>query len=551
MTKSQLLATALLALVTSSSPAAAAQGASTAAQQSVSPFVGQWEGEAATDRWPLFLLLQVEPAAAGLSGRLLVLGQEAKLDSIQVNGDAVTATVGTGPKALTLSGRVEGDAFVGRLRQAPADFPFRLRRIQTYPKPANRIEAWQQDLDTLATRFIDVDRSFSPAERAMFLETVAAIRTDLPQLNDAQITTRIAAAVALADNAHTRLYLLRNRQELRRLPVRLWWFKDGLFVVRATGEHKQLLGCRVDDINGWDSRQARDLVAPLFAGTPSWKDYKSVYSLTSPETLHGVGITPTLDNVEFGLSGCAAAGRRRLAPLPLVKSREAVEAWWDLSPRFRAPGEGWSQVLDPLASRLPLYLRSSDNYRFEHLPDTGILYFQYNRSGQAAGEKIAAFGERLLAELDKRKPKVFVLDLRFNTGGNLSLAADLMEKLVKRTEGIPRFVITGRATFSAGMSAAAPWRIPGVIFVGEPVGDVLEFWSEGGNIVLPNSGYDAHFANGFHSYSLAPCPKATPCHDASVDSFDPHVPATASFADYRAGRDPAMEAILARIPPKR
>ena len=551
MNKSQFLATALLALVAGPAPATAAQVAAPLNEQSVSRFAGQWEGEAETDRWPLFLLLKMESGEAGPGGRLFVLGQEAKLDRVEVKGDEMTVTVGTGPKALTLSGRLEGDTFAGRLQQAPADFPFRLRRIPVYPKPANRIEAWQQDLDTLATRFINVDRSFSPAERALFLETIAGIRKDLPQLNDAQITARMAAAVALADNAHTRLYLLRNRQELRRLPIRLWWFKDGLFVVRTTAEHKQLLGCRVDDINGWSSRQARDLVAPLFAGTPAWKDYKTVYSLTSPETLHGVGITPDLDNVEFGLSGCAAAGRRRLAPLPLVKSREAVEAWWDLSPSFPAPGGGWPQVLDPIASRLPLYRRSNDDYRFEYLPETGVLYFQFNRAQQAAGEKIADLGERLLAEIEKQKPKAFVLDLRFNTGGNLSLAADLMEKLVERTEGIPRFVITGRATFSAGMSAAAPWRIPGVTFVGEPVGDVLEFWAEGGNIELPNSGYDAHFANGFHSYSPAPCPSGTPCHDAQVESLDPHVPVTASFADYRAGRDPAMEAILARIGRKR
>jgi hypothetical protein len=49
------------------------------------------------------------------------------------------------------------------------------------------------------------------------------------------------------------------------------------------------------------------------------------------------------------------------------------------------------------------------------------------------------------------------MDVRFNTGGNLLLASDLMRTLQERTRGIERFVITGRAAFSAGITAAAAW----------------------------------------------------------------------------------------------
>lgn len=94
-----------------------------------------------------------------------------------------------------------------------------------------------------------------------------------------------------------------------------------------------------------------------------------------------------------------------------------------------------------------------------------------------------------------------------------------MKQLVAETQGMKRFVITGRATFSAGITPALPWREAGdVIFVGEPVGDDLDFWAEGGNIRLPNSGYDAHFANSLHSYSPTPCPAEVPCLDSSVQT---------------------------------
>ncbi len=165
------------------------------------------------------------------------------------------------------------------------------------------------------------------------------------------------------------------------------------------------------------------------------------------------------------------------------------------------------------------------------------------------GESLARFEERVMAAFADHPVRALVVDLRFNTGGNLSLASGLMERLEQRTRSIRRFVITGRATFSAGISHAAAWRQAGsVAIVGEPVGDALDFWSEGGNITLPNSRLDAHFANGAHSYSLAPCPEGAPCLEMNSPSLRPDLPVTTSWQAYRAGRDPAMEAIEGALP---
>ena len=510
-------------------------------------FEGGWEGEAVTDRWPLFLTLQLERGGEKLGGKLFVLGQTAALTELRVEGDDFTFTIGSGPGALVLQGKRQGGSLVGRLRQNKDDYPFTLHRIPEYPKPADRVEAWGQDLDALEQRFLRVDRSFSPAERAAFREAIAATRARLPGLNDAQVVARVAAAIALAHNAHTRLYLVRNRTELRRLPLRLWWFSDGLFVVRAAAEYQSLLGCRVDSIAGLDPRVARDMVAPAFAGNPSWRDYKTVYSLTSPELLHGFGVTPAPETVRMGFSGCAGASPSvGIKPLPLVKSAAPLEAWWDLSPEHAAGDAAWAQALQGSKTAAPLYLRNPARfYWYEYLPREGVLYFQYSRSSDMKEESTGAFAERLLAEFDKQKPRAFVLDLRFNTGGNTDLARDLMKRLQERTRGIPRFVITGRATFSAGLAHAASWReAGGVTFVGEPAGDEMDFWSEGGNIVLPNSGLYAHFANGAHSYSTEPCPQGVKCLDMNAASLTPDVPTLLSWQEYKAGHDPAMAAIV-------
>lgn len=512
---------------------------------------GVWEGEMRTSRWPRFVTLTLRPAAAEPGSTLETLGRTFPTAEVARTRDSVALRIGEGERAVRIGAALRDGRLVGSVRQGADSLPFVLRRVPDLPAPRNRVEAWAQDIDALATRFIELDRSFTPGERALFLERLADTRARLAELHDDEVVTRLASAIALGGNAHSRLYLLRNATELRRLPVRLWWFADGLRVVRAAPEHRALLGCRVDDVAGTVARQARDRVAPLFAGNPSWTDYKSVYSLTAPQVLHGVGITASPDSVVFGVSACGSGAARRatVRPLPLVRSDRAVEAWWDLSPRHPGTDSTWAHVL-PRSGTLPLYLRNpTRNYWFEYLPEHGVLYFQYNRSQDAADESTARFGERLLAALERHRPRAFVMDVRFNTGGNLTLAEGLMRTLQERTRGMARFVVTGRATFSAGITHVASWRQAGdVTIVGEPVGDDLEMWAEGGNVRLPNSGFKAHFANGAHSYTPAPCPTDTPCYDLASSPVTPDVPVSATWADYRAGRDPAMEAVLARLP---
>src|SRR5262245_4805541 len=101
---------------------------------------------------------------------------------------------------------------------------------------------WREDLQFALDTFLARDRTFSPEAREQFRATVGKLQQTVESKTDEQIIVELAKAVALARNAHTRLYLLRNRTELRRYPIRVWWFADGLYVVRTTPEFAGLLG---------------------------------------------------------------------------------------------------------------------------------------------------------------------------------------------------------------------------------------------------------------------------------------------------------------------
>jgi len=506
---------------------------------------GSWEGFMEDRNFDQFITLTLPTRSDG-EGALQVLGRSIPVTEVVWSGDRVTARVGRAEDNLRIEARRQDGELAGQLAQGASIQAFLLRRIPDYPAPRNRAEAWGQDLDALAQRYAALNRSFSNAERALFLERLEAIRSQLGHLTDDQISLQIASALALDEEPHTRLLLLRNATALRRLPIRVWWFPDGLRIVRTTSEYRHLLGCRIEDFANVPARQARDLAGRAYAGNPSWRDYMTTYTLTSPEALHGLGVIETNEDVELGVSDCRARGRQTIRPMPLARSDRTVESWWDLSPLRESPHGITAHVLGEDARRLPPYLRKvNENYAFEYLEDSGVLYLQLNRSQPSAQEAPRAFADRLVGEIERRRPRAIVLDLRFNTGGDSGVSRELLRRVNEATTTIPRFVITGRATFSAGISAVAQFLSGGAAtIVGEPAGDDLEHWSEGGYILLPNSRLEADFQTVLHSYSPAPCPEATSCVDMSVDRLAPDLPVTASWEDYRSRRDPALEVIV-------
>ena len=231
--------------------------------------------------------------------------------------------------------------------------------------------------------------------------------------------------------------------------------------------------------------------------------------------------------------------------MPLAKSSKPLESWWDLAPDYAGAADDWKQALAVRNIAPPQHLQHpKSNYWFADTPAGGIFYLQYNRAADAADETLEAFAKRAQEAITARRPRAVIVDLRYNTGGNGNLTPKLVEAVNRGAPTVPLYLIVGRATFSAGIVAAAQWRQSRrATIVGEPVGDGLEFWAEGGNIIMPYSGLYAHFANGAHSLSPAPCPTADYCNNLSIESLAPDIAAAPDWRSYLAGKDPATDAI--------
>ncbi|WP_116809228.1 hypothetical protein [Steroidobacter cummioxidans] len=404
---------------------------------------------------------------------------------------------------------------------------------------------WAEDLVVARDSFLDRDRSYSEQARRAAREEIERTRKNIGQLSDQQIVASLARAAALSDNAHTRAYLLRNRSYWRRYPLRIWRFDDGWYVVAARADAVPLLGRRISHIHGVPIEQAFEKVAPLYAGNSGWSTYMGTYTLTSPDALMGVGL---IDDAvaSFSVVGDDASLSVTLRPEPLDPRTTPEESWWFLSPQHPA-ASGWTHALKSVD--LPPALTSpAVHYVFSRC-DRDVLYVRYNRASNGPGaETVRMFGERLIESIASQPPRKLVLDLRFNTGGDLSLGQPLIEALARSNlahEPGAIAVLVGPTTFSAGITPAAWLRAHSkAILVGAHPGDRPDFWAEGGNVTLPNSGLVMHYADGLHQYSDAPVPPGIKEHlplHIDVRSLEPDITMSWSWRDYIAGVDPIFQ----------
>ena len=148
-----------------------------------------------------------------------------------------------------------------------------------------------------------------------------------------------------------------------------------------------------------------------------------------------------------------------------------------------------------------------------------------------------------------------VLDLRANEGGDYTLAMSVAREIGELVKPDGRiYVLVDGDTFSAGIvTAYFALHSAGErgVLVGEPMGDDLQFWAEGGGspMVLPNSGIRLFASTGYHDWENG-CTDWSRCFWVNIlfgvelGSVRVDISAPLLFSEYERGIDSGMEAIL-------
>ena len=388
-------------------------------------------------------------------------------------------------------------------------------------------KAWREDLDFLAEELpkqhVSLFHTMTPAQ---FEQAVLALRERIPALARHQVIVELARIVALIGDGHSRLDLTDGPNiGFRRYPLRLYLYSDGLFV--QASDDAQAVGARVVAIGDTPIAQAYARVREVIArDNEVWVQHVAPALLVVPEVLHSLGLIADMQ-------------RARLAIERPNGAHDTIEL------RPCAPGASvtWIDAAEQ-AGAPPLWLRAPENkFWFTHLRDTNTLYVQYNAVRDKPEETVAEFFDKVFTFADAREVDRFVLDIRRNGGGNGYLNQPIIHGMIKRdriNQPGKLYTIIGRGTYSAAMMLTDDLeKHTKTLFVGEPTGASPNMYGDAEKIVLPNSGLEI-WASALRWVYSEP--------RDNRPWIAPDIPAALASDDYRARRDPALEAILRHTP---
>ncbi len=397
-----------------------------------------------------------------------------------------------------------------------------------------RVAGWRYDLDLWLkeVRRLHPD-PFAVVPEADFVARVEDLKRRVPDLTDEQVMMGLIRLATLLGDGHSGIRPLpASKVAVRSLPLQLYAFSDGLFVIDADSAYADLVGARVLDIG---RRSVDDLWPRLGEIVPRDNPMRILqqgpFLLTVTAVLRDFGAIGDTEDVPLHVRDADGAERT-----VAVASRPVGRVNFELVPS-RLPG----------APEPPLYLAHADEVLWMGPVAGGhALYVEFNvvRDGP---ETIADFAKRLRGHLaDHPDIDTVVLDVRHNGGGNSFLYPPLVRDLVWFQQERPDarlYVLMGRQTFSACQNFVTDldtWT--DAVFAGEPSGSRPNMIGESTFTVLPYSGLRAGISSRYHQTSY-------PGDDRRW--IAPDLPVELTAADYFANRDPVLAAVLADLKARR
>ena len=395
-------------------------------------------------------------------------------------------------------------------------------------------EQWRQDLRFMVAEMKARHANlYHQVSREKFEAAVADLDRRIPQLQRNQIIVGLMRIAALVGDGHTRVDPRKDKAfGFGSLPLRFYWFDDGIFVRAARPDFRDLLGARVEAIGGVPIeeaiRRASDIVSK--ENMSGGRLMIPIY-LGMPDILQALGLSESTEMASLTL---VRGGKRWIANVPIG---EAAALWPPDTDASLFTPDGWA---DARTTAQPAWLQAPlDYHRFVPMPASSALYAQLNMITDTKDETLAAFGRRILEESNRTNPRAVILDLRLSYGGNGDLRNAFIPGLIRVEDSDTKlFVLTARGTFSASQFLLDDLdRLTGAVFIGEPASSRPTGYGDGYRSTMPNSGISIRT-------SIKRWQSGQDMRDWTPVDLAPSF----RFEDYVAGRDPALDAALRFAP---
>jgi hypothetical protein len=403
----------------------------------------------------------------------------------------------------------------------------------------SRDEGWRYDLALLAQEVrrkgfntqLSVQR---PVTVEQFDAKVRELDASVPRLTDGQAVLGLMKLMVFIQDGHSAVWDIGENPLFRAaLPLRFFWFEEGLYVTAADPKYRQLLGTHVMKLDGRMVEDVMNAVAEYQdrdRGNPMPTKTRAPYMIRHLPLLYAAGLVKSPDRVTLTVRDQSGAEHE----VNVETDTKNADIWNTLP----APAS-WVTFASTLATS-PLYVQHMDKAQwFEYLADQKTVYFQFNGVRNDPAEPLAAFADRLTNFINANDVERLVVDMRWNNGGNTALSLPLLLDIISNRKINQRgrlFVIIGRRTYSAAQNTATYFeRFTNATFVGEPTGSSPNFVGEEVPLTLP---YSKVMANVSHLFWQSSWPQ-----DQRI-WLAPQIYVPPTFADFSASRDAPLDAIL-------
>jgi hypothetical protein len=419
--------------------------------------------------------------------------------------------------------------FVSQNSQQPlaeaASSPAAMEVQQPADPQKERVSRWHQDIDAaIDGLFTKHKNAFHTTPKEQIQRAADELKAKVGQLPDYEVTVGLMRIVALVGDAHTNLQF--STFPWHTLRVDLAWLRDGVYIAATDQDHRDLIGAKVLGVGKLSMDEAAARAASVMAReNEQWFKVMATQWIRYTEVLHATGVIDSLDAVPLRIRGADGAERT----LVLKPAPATVKIEWVSLPEAASK--------EMAVTRQP---RPGGRWYGHSFDETnGTLYCWYDRcQSQQDQPTVVTWCREVLGFLDEHDVKRVVIDLRRNGGGNSILLYPLRAGLAKR-EKINQdgkiFVLIGKGTFSSAvMNAEELQRGTKALLVGEPTGGMPNGFGEVKAFKLPNSGLTVQYSTKYFKEEGKERP-----------SLLPDVAAEPTGAEFFAGRDVVMEAVMA------